>query len=71
MALTLEQLQAKRDALTEAIGQGVLSVTFSDRTTMYRSVDDLRKARAIIDSDIAALAGRSRQSLVVASKGFA
>ena len=71
MALSLEQLQADRDAISRTIARGELSVTFSDRTVMYRSIDDLFKARNIIDGDIAGLAGRSRQTLVVASKGFA
>jgi len=71
MALSLEQLQANRDAIDGTIARGELSVTFSDRTVMYRSVTDLKRARDIIDGDIASLAGRSRQSLAVASKGFA
>ncbi len=70
MALTLAQLQANRDAIDSAIGRGELSVTFSDRTVMYRSISDLQRARAIIDSDINKLAGRSKQSLGVGSKGL-
>lgn len=71
MALTLAQLQANRDAIDTTIARGELSVTFADRTVMYRSVLDLKRARDIIDGDIAALAGKSRQTLVVASKGYA
>lgn len=70
MALTLAQLQVNRDAIDSAIGKGELSVTFSDRTVMYRSVTELRRARDIIDSDISKLAGRAKQSLGVGSKGF-
>jgi len=70
MALTLAQLQVNRDAIDSAIGRGELSVTFADRTVMYRSVLELRRARDIIDGDIAKLAGRAKQSLAVGSKGF-
>lgn len=70
MALTLAQLQTNRDSIDSAIGKGELSVTFSDRTVMYRSVSDLKRARDIIDSDILKLSGRAKQSLGVGSKGF-
>jgi len=70
MALTLAQLQANRDAIDGAIGRGELSVTFADRTVMYRSVGELKRARDIIDADISKIAGRSRQSLAVGSKGL-
>lgn len=71
MALTLSQLQSNRDAIDSAIGKGELSVTFSDRTATYRSIGELKRARDIIDGDISKLAGRSKQSLGVASKGLA
>jgi len=70
MALSLEQLQADRDAISRTIARGELSVTFSDRTTMYRSVSDLKLARDIIDGDIARLAGRPRQTVITGRKGF-
>lgn len=70
MALALEQLQANRDLLDAAIGTGEMSVTYADRTVTYRSISELKRARDIIDSDISRLAGRSRQSVAVASKGL-
>jgi len=70
MALTLAQLQTNRDAIDSAIGRGELSVTFADRTVMYRSISDLKRARDIIDGDISKLSGRSKQSLGVGSKGL-
>ena len=71
MALSLVQLQANRDAIDSAIGTGELSVTYSDRTVTYRSIGELKRARDIVDADISKLAGRSRQTLVVGSKGVA
>ena len=70
MALTAAELEANLEALDRVIGRGELSVTFADRTVMYRSISELKKARDIIASDLARLAGRSRQSLGVATKGF-
>ena len=58
MALTLVQLQANLDAINNAIGDPTLSVHFPDgRAVTYRSVEDLRKAKAEIEEDIRELSG--------------
>ncbi len=47
MALTVLQLQANLDAINQALGNPTLRVRFPDgREVMYRSVDELRKAKA-------------------------
>ncbi len=64
-------------AVEAAIAKGESYVQFQDRAVTYRSVDDLREARREILKGIAdeaaATAGnapRSRQTLIVGSKGF-
>lgn len=53
MALTLQQLQANLDAINNAIGDPTLRVRFPDgREVQYRTVDELRKAKAEIEEDI-------------------
>ena len=47
MALTIQQLQANLDAITQAIGGPTLKVRFPDgREVTYRSMDELLKAKA-------------------------
>jgi hypothetical protein len=49
-------------AINTAIASGELTVTVQGRTVTYRSIDDLIKARAVIESGLAAqsTAGRVR-----------
>lgn len=54
MALTATQLEGMRDALQAAIYSGVRSVSFADRRTDYASVDEMRKALADLNNQIAA-----------------
>jgi hypothetical protein len=58
MALTLAQLQANLDAINTAIGDPTLRARFSDgREVQYRSIEELRKAKAEIEEDIRELSG--------------
>jgi hypothetical protein len=58
MALTIQQLQANLDAVNQALGNPTLQVRFPDgRQVTYRSVDDLRKAKAEIEEDIREMSG--------------
>jgi hypothetical protein len=60
MALTLAQLQANLDAINTAIGDPTLRVRFPDgREVTYRTVDELRKAKAEIEEDIREMSGAS------------
>jgi hypothetical protein len=54
MALTATQLESMRDALQAAIYSGVRSVSYADRRTDYASVDEMRKALADLNNQIAA-----------------
>ena len=59
MALTLQQLQANLDAITQAIGGPTLKVRFPDgREVTYRSMDELLKAKATIEEDIRKTSGQ-------------
>ena len=52
MALTIPQLQSNLDAINQALGNPTLKVRFPDgREVTYRSVDELRKAKAEIEED--------------------
>ena len=58
MALTVPQLQSNLDAINQALGNPTLRVRFPDgREVTYRSVDELRKAKAEIEEDIRELTG--------------
>ena len=72
MALTLQQLQANLDAINTAIGDPTLEVRFPDgRVKRYRSIDELRKAKAEVEEDIreASGAGGSRVRLAQHRRG--
>jgi hypothetical protein len=59
MALTIQQLQANVDTIAQAIGSPTLTVHFPDgREATYRSMDELRKAKAEIEEDIRRASGR-------------
>jgi hypothetical protein len=58
MALTIQQLQSNLDAINQALGSPTLKVRFQDgREVTYRSVDELRKAKAEIEEDIRKASG--------------
>jgi hypothetical protein len=57
--------QAQLDAIRAAIAKGEKSVTFADRTVVYRSMDELLKAEARI---AAAVAATPKQTIVVAPR---
>jgi hypothetical protein len=60
MALTIQQLQANLDAVTQAIGGPTLKVRFPDgREVTYRSMDELLKAKATIEEDIRKTSGQT------------
>lgn len=57
-------------AIRRAIAKGERSVQFADRMVTYRSMDELLKAEARIANSLVNLTGRSKQSVIVAGKGF-
>jgi hypothetical protein len=60
MGLTIQQLQANLDAVTQAIGGPTLKVRFPDgREVTYRSVDELLQAKAAIEEDIRKTSGQT------------
>lgn len=63
MAFTTADLEA----VQRAIAKGEKTVQFSDRSVTYRSMEELLKAEERIT---AALAGRNKQTLAYATKGF-
>jgi hypothetical protein len=70
MALTQAQVEARIEAIDFALARGERSVQFSDRSVSYRSIEELMAARAHFVTLLALLAGRVKQTLIVASKGF-
>lgn len=64
MAFTQTQL----DAIDATIARGELTVRFADRQVTYRSVEELLRARAVIEASINQ--ERPRQFIGVASKGL-
>lgn len=67
MALTIQQLQSNLDAVNVALGNPTLRVRFPDgREVTYRSVDELRKAKAEIEEDIRQASGRTGNRVTLA-----
>lgn len=67
MAYTADQLQALQDALAS----GELTVEFDGKRVTYRSIDDLRKAIATVQGELAAdgtVPARTRVSYAAFSK---
>jgi len=67
MALTIQQLQSNLDAVNSALGNPTLRVRFPDgREVTYRSVDELRKAKAEIEEDIRQASGQTGSRVTLA-----
>lgn len=45
---------AQRDALRDALASGELTVTYDGKTVTYRSIDDIKKALAVVESGLEA-----------------
>ena len=56
--------QTDLDAINTAIATGELSVEVAGRRVIYRSIDDLLKARTLIAADLGSAAGASASSPV-------
>ncbi len=58
--------------IDHAIASGTLEVRFQDRTVIYRSMDDLLKARTVILGYLQALSGQParRQIRIYTGSGF-
>lgn len=57
---TLDEMRAWREELFYNMSTGVLRATFMDRTTEFRSLDDMRRALALLDQRIAAADGSGK-----------
>ncbi|MEJ1365634.1 MAG: hypothetical protein RPU42_11205 [Candidatus Sedimenticola sp. (ex Thyasira tokunagai)] len=64
--------QTDLDAIDAAIASGELEVAYSDRRVRYRSISELKTARAIIQKELATGAGNrpTRQYRMKVSKGI-
>lgn len=71
MALTIEQLNVKRDALVNRIADAVKSIETGDKSITYADITGMEKALTILDGEIAAVSGIriSRLLLVQHSNG--
>ncbi len=64
MAITLTELETMRDALIRARSSGELRVTHGERTTVYRSIDEINAAISQLEDDIAEASGVAKAPLV-------
>lgn len=63
--------QTDLDKIRAAIARGERSVTFADRTVIYRTLDELLQAEARIAAALATAPGRPKQTFgVMDGKGF-
>jgi hypothetical protein len=66
--MTIDELTIKRDALLSAMATGVLRVRVGEIETEYQSIEQMRSALSILNSEIAtkaAPAASSRSSTTV------
>ncbi len=71
MALTTEQLEAQRDALITRMASGVKNTQFGERSVTNADIEQMEKALAILDGQIAVSTGtrNSRCLLIQHSNG--
>lgn len=69
MALTLEQLQAQRDAILTKMG-GPQSVTEGDRSVTHRPQADLAAALSRVEAEIAKLSPQTKIFTIQTSRGL-
>ena len=65
--IQLSELQSMLDALKRALYSGTRRVQFADRMVEYGSVDDMRKAIADLEEDIAETGGPNPPTFTLAS----
>jgi len=70
MALTAEQLQAQIDAIDAELVSPVRQIGFADRSETRRSTAEAIAARDHLAAQLRTIQSRSRQTLIVASKGL-
>jgi hypothetical protein len=54
--------QAHLDALKSALASGATQIRYEDRMLEFRDVDQLIKAIAVVEGELASAAGTSRQT---------
>ena len=58
--MTITNLLIQRDALLQALYQGILTVKAGDKSVTYKSNKEMRDALALLDEEIALLEGRGK-----------
>lgn len=66
MAFTTSDL----DAINAAIGSGALRVKYADREVTYQTMDDLLKAKAVIEAELGITRVNRGRRFATFSKGF-
>jgi hypothetical protein len=67
--MTLSDLQTKRDALVSAMASGTLELTSGDKTIRYQSADQMQRALAVLDKEIAVASGSAVTRTVLVQHG--
>jgi hypothetical protein len=63
--------QSDLDKLNRAIGQGVTSVAFRDRTVTYRSIDEMLRVRSLMEAELTPASVKTeRVQRVSTAKGY-
>lgn len=64
MAFTLGQLQE----LEKSIAEGVLTTKYEDRLTTYRTLDEMRKLRRLIQTELGLIKSDLKRTRVATNK---
>ena len=68
MAWTSTDVDNLRQAIAD--GRGARSITFSDQSVTFNSIDDMLMLLAEMQQSVNASAGKSRSRVAATSKGF-
>ena len=63
--MNLDDMKIRRDAILQALYQGVLTVRAGDKSVTYKSNNEMKEAISILDAAIGQLEGRSRVKRVL------
>jgi hypothetical protein len=67
LAWTQSDINTLKQAIVDR--KGARSITFSDQSVTFDSIDDMLTLLAVMQADVAVTAGRTRTRLAATSKG--
>ena len=70
MKFTIEQYEALKEAIVRAVTTGVKTVTYGNKTVTYLSIDEMKKALAMMEEELFPERFGRRRKLAVTDRGY-